>query len=130
MEDLNNAVLVLDESNFYEQSDLKKIMVEKITEIFTEHIKKNPFKNLFCIIHLFSDEAGSILKKVNTQLYQQLTLVKPTKAERAEYMCKLIAEHKYPKIWNNIEVNEVINLTEGFTYSHIDGLLQKYVMTV
>lgn len=62
-------------------------------------------------------------------MYQQITLVKPTKAERVEYICKLIAEHKYPKTWNNVEIDDIINMTEGFSYSHIDGFLQKYVMT-
>lgn len=39
LENLNNAVLVLDESNFYEQSDFKKLMIVKIR--FCERNLKN-----------------------------------------------------------------------------------------
>ncbi|MFZ5954547.1 MAG: hypothetical protein ACOYT8_05615 [Candidatus Dependentiae bacterium] len=129
LEHLNKAVLIFDESCFYEESHLKKPIFTEIIRIFTKHIEKNPSKELFCVMHLFSGEVKPILNEIDPEIYQHIPLTSPTESERTEYIRKWISSYKYPNLWNKIEITDLVNLTGGLTYSLIDGLLQKCAIT-
>lgn len=71
---LNTAVLVFDESCFFEKKSEKEPVVLKIANIFSDHIQKNPFKKLFCVIHLYSDEVGAALNTLKADTYHHIAL--------------------------------------------------------